>query len=300
MKKSVLAGLSATVCWGFSNVLSKYLLAHFAPLSLLAIQLIASNICLWAFLAFQKKPNCLKKSFKYSLPGILQPGLAFTFSVFGLNLTTANSEALIWAVETIVIIFLAAFLLHERISLYTLLLAICGTFGTIMATTPNVDTHFDILILLGNILILLGVICAAFYSICSQNQLNDIDPLLLTALHQLSGLILVMCIWLAQFLIFGSFPQVNSSEFLLALVSGLTAYALPFFFYLVAIKDIGVSKTSIFLVLPPIFTICGSFFVFGDKLNYIQWIGVVLALLAVSGICLSKDPAPKVIVEPGV
>ena len=290
MKQSILSGLAAAACWGFSNVLSKSLLAHFAPLSLLAIQLMASNIFLWLSLAFHKKSSLSKaEHFRYALPGVLQPGLAFSFSVFGLNLTTANSEALIWAIETIVIIFLAAILLRERISWYILMLALLGTCGTVMATTPGDAKLLDGTLILGNILILIGVVCASFYSIYSQGQLNEVDPLRLTALHQLSGFILVLIVWPLSLLVAAQPLKANGLDFGLAILSGLTAYALPFFLYLKAIKGLGAARTSILLALPPVFTIFASFFVLNERLNCLQWIGVILALAAVIGICWTKE-----------
>ncbi len=290
MKNSVLAGIAAAACWGFSNVLSKFLLSHFAPLFLLAIQLISSNVLLWTMIAYQKKATLSRaNTIKYSLPGLLQPGLAFSFSVFGLNLTSANNEALIWVIESIVIIFLASFLLREHIGWRLLFLATCGSAGTFLATTSNFDIHFDMPILIGNALILAGVVCAAFYSIYSQGQLDDIDPLYLIALHQLSGLVLVIGVWLISIPVLGLTNRWSNFDFLLALVSGVTAYALPFFLYLISIRGIGAAKASIILALPPIFTIFGSYLFLGERLEGLQWVGVLLSLAAVSGICLVKN-----------
>ncbi len=152
--------------------------------------------------------------------------------------------------------------------------------------------------IIGNVLILIGVICAAFYSIYSQRQLIDIDPWQLIALHQLSGFLLVLGVWLISLPIFGTSIKANSFDLLLAIISGITAYALPFFLYLIAIKGLGAAKTSILLALPPIFTIWGSFIVFKEQLSWIQWIGVGLTLSAVSIICVSKSKdTPSVAIE---
>src|SRR5580692_9448027 len=104
MKKGILLGIAATALWCFSNVLTKSLLAHFEPLSLLLIQLIAGNVLLWTLLVFEKKSRLsLSASLKCSLPGLLQPGLSFILGIFGLNLTNVNSDALLWACESIVV-----------------------------------------------------------------------------------------------------------------------------------------------------------------------------------------------------
>ena len=282
--------MGAAACWGFSNVFTKILLAYFEPLSLLAIQLIVSNIAIW-FFAFKTKSKLpARGSLKYSWPGLLQPGMVFILGTFGLNLTTANSGALIWATEIIVVVFLATLLLRENISWYLWMLAICGTGGTLLATMADFNWQATgNSMLFGNILILAGVICAAFYNIYTHRQLTDIEPLYLTALHQLSGLILVISIWLC-FPHTSNWPtKLDISLFLFALLGGILQYALPYFLYLNAIKELGAARASILLALLPAFTICGSFFLLNERLNYYQWFGVALAILAVIGICIAKD-----------
>jgi drug/metabolite transporter (DMT)-like permease len=185
--------------------------------------------------------------------------------------------------------------LHERLSWQLLILAIFGTWGTIIATTPNLDTHSVTSTLAGNALIVAGVVCAALYNIYTQRQLANIEPLRLVSLHQLSGLALVIAIWLIRLPITGLFIHVSSSDFFLALVSGTTQYALSFWLYLAAIKDLGAARSSILLILPPVFTIWGSFVFLKEQLNSWQWVGVFIALAAVSRICLSKT---QVIEEP--
>lgn len=266
-------------------MLTKSLLAHFEPLSLLVVQLIASNALLWTLLIFEGKSGVSRlASLKYSLPGLLQPGLAFIFGIFGLNLTSVNSDALLWACESILVIFLASAILKERFSWQLLTLALFGTCGTLMATTPNLDTPSTATVLAGNALIVAGVFCAALYNIYTQRQLVDIEPLRLTSLHQLSGFVLVAGVWLIRLPTTGLLVNASGADFLLALVSGTTQYALSFWLYLCAIKDFGAARLSILLVLPPIFTIWASFVFLKEQLNCWQWLGVFIALSSVTGI----------------
>ena len=138
MNKSILFGIGATIFWGLSNVLCKALLGHFEPMTLLIVELVASCVFLSVLFAIQHKQTLPgPKAFRYSLAGLLQPGLAYLFGNFGLSLTTVNSDSLIWATESIAIIFLSWLLLRERIGWTLLLLAICGTLGTIIAVTPG-------------------------------------------------------------------------------------------------------------------------------------------------------------------
>jgi drug/metabolite transporter (DMT)-like permease len=304
MKSGILCGIAATALWGFSNVLTKHLLAHFQRLTLLLIQLLASNALLWLMLSRERKSHLsIKVGFKISLPGLLQPGAAYIFGMFGLDLTTANSDALLWACESIIVVLLASILLRERLGWQPFVLAILGTVGTLVATGANLSLHGQATSLAGNALILAGVTCAALYTICTQNQLVDIDPLRLISLHQLSGFVFVFVVWLI-FLLANSWAATHSFvtdgvaiglwvngnflDLLIALLSGTTQYALSFWLFLHAMNELGATRSSILLVLPPLFTICGSFFFLQEQLTTWQWLGIVVALLAVSAICSLK------------
>ena len=302
MNISILCGLAAAALWGTSNVLAKGLLAHFEPMSFLLIESIGSCVLLWALLIFQKKHISVNRGIiKYSLLGLVQPGLAYIFAIYGLSLTTANNDSLVWASETIVIIFLAWLVFRERIGWTIVLLAIGGTIGTILATSPNADAGHAPSVVLGNLLVLVGVFCAAIYSVGTQHQLIKIEPWLLMTLHQTSSLILLVCVWFLCLPFLHPFNRGTTQlDCFLGIICGLAQFAVPFWLYLKSIKGLGVARASIFLVLPPIFTIIASFFFLGERLSPVQWLGALLALGAVTGLCLlrpEETPGSVLLVE---
>ncbi|MBI1879180.1 MAG: DMT family transporter, partial [Chloroflexi bacterium] len=160
----VLAMLLAAACWGAGTVISKGILGYIPPLTLLVIQLIASLTLLWTVITVQRihVPR-QRETLWLALIGLLNPGLAYTFSLLGLSLTTASMSALLWAAEPILILGLAWLILRERLTRSLLacsLVALVGVFLVIgvSASASNSGT------LAGNLLTLAGVFCCALYT----------------------------------------------------------------------------------------------------------------------------------------
>src|SRR3990170_2882838 len=88
----------AAACWGFATVMSKGALAHIPPLTLLVVQLAVSITFLWIIIVAQRigLPR-RREAVRLGLIGLLNPGIAYTFSLFGLTLTTASMSTLLWA-----------------------------------------------------------------------------------------------------------------------------------------------------------------------------------------------------------
>jgi len=144
-------------------------------------------------------------------------------------------------------------------------------------------------ILLGNLWILLGTFCAAFYVLLSRRAVADHDPLILSALQQTIGLV---CIVLFSWK-FGVGFQFSSTIpiqiWLMAALSGIVQYALAFWLYLSAIRLIPVSIAAQFLSLIPVFGVGGAYLFLGERLTLIQGMGMTITIAAVSQISRSQS-----------
>jgi drug/metabolite transporter (DMT)-like permease len=105
----------AAACWGGATVITKHVLTDILPLTLLVLQLIVSVCFLWTIVLGQRlRLPRRREILRLGGIGLLNPGLAYTFSLLGLARTTASMSALLWAAEPILILGLAAALLRER------------------------------------------------------------------------------------------------------------------------------------------------------------------------------------------
>src|SRR5262245_6854248 len=111
----LLALVLAAACWGTGTVISKAALEEMPPLTLLAVQLGASLAVLAVLMrrhgvAFHGGPVLLGRL------GLLNPGAAYALSLLGLVTISASLSVLVWALEPLLILFLAAWFLRETVT----------------------------------------------------------------------------------------------------------------------------------------------------------------------------------------
>jgi drug/metabolite transporter (DMT)-like permease len=72
---------------------------------------------------------------------------------------------------------------------------------------------------------------------------------------------------------------------------GICCSALGYWFYARSLEVLGVAVSSVFINFIPVVTVIGGFFLLGERLTALQWLG---AALVVSGVCLTmKETKPR-------
>ena len=282
---AVLAAILSAACWGSATVMSKGVLDHMPPITLLAIQLTASITVLWlAVLALRFRVRLDRPTRRASLSGLLEPGLAYTFGIIGLALTTASNAALIGAAEPLFILFLAWLILKEQPGPPVLLLAVVATLGLVLVVAPDARGFAGQGSLIGDTLLLAGTLFAAFYVIATRRLVGTIEPLPLSALQQSVGLVWtlgVLAITLLTGLTTLGLDGLSWTVLLMAAASGVIQYALAFWFYLFALQSLPANIAGFYLTLIPVFGIAAAFVFLDETLSGLQWIGATLIVVSV-------------------
>ena len=115
-RRDVVALVLAAVCWGLGTVVSKAALAEFPPITLLAVQLASS---LGVLIVLMRRQGISLRGDGPALLGrlgLLNPGAAYALGLLGLVSITASVSVLLWALEPMMIMLLAAAVLRERIT----------------------------------------------------------------------------------------------------------------------------------------------------------------------------------------
>jgi drug/metabolite transporter (DMT)-like permease len=275
--KNLLLPLGYASCWGVGLTLSKIALTEISPTTLLIIQLLSSVIFLYAacYIKNRKAPLSLK-ILKQGKAGIFEPALAYMFGTIGLNLTTVTNASLIGATEVVLTILLAALFLGEKLTLTKTILAIasfCGVFLLVSGDSQGSMTSS----LVGDFLVILGVLFAVAYVLISKAQIASANPLELTFSQQFVGL-MVTVIGFGVLSLFDRNYEINAhgitlNFWLLAVISGIMSYALAFLLYLIALGKVPVSQAAFYVALIPIFGIGSAIILIGDRPTLVQWIG---------------------------
>jgi drug/metabolite transporter (DMT)-like permease len=266
--------------------MTKGALSDVPPLTLLVVQLAVSVAFLWVVVGLQRMRVSLgKEAIQLGMIGLLNPGIAYTFSLLGLTLTTASMSTLLWAAEPILILGLAWLILCERLTPSLLALSALAIFGVLLVAGIDPRAGYNSS-LVGNLFVLAGVGCCALYTVLTRRIVSALEPLVVVALQQTVAFVWALAIWPIELLNGGSaaLAAIPSSAWLWAVVSGILYYALAFWFYITGLKQTPAGLAGLFLNLIPIFGVAGAYVFLGERLSPVQWIGAILILAAVVGI----------------
>ena len=117
-RTAVAALVAAAACWGTGTVVSKQVVDDVAPLTLLPMQLAASCVLLLVITLARREPFAWTPPVRrLAALGVLNPGIAYALGLIGLTTITASMSVLLWALEPVAIMLLAALVLREHIPL---------------------------------------------------------------------------------------------------------------------------------------------------------------------------------------
>jgi drug/metabolite transporter (DMT)-like permease len=275
--------IAAAACWGIATVVTKDLLSSIPPITLLIIQLAFSILLLWILVYFRGCHVSDKKTLlKLGAAGLLTPGISYTLSLLGLSLSTVTMSTLLWASEPVLILGLAWLILREMLTLRQIFFSITAMVGGVFIGGLGVGTVTNG-ILLGNLLILGGVLCCALYTVLVQYVRSEVDPLHIVALQQTFAFLWALVILPLELRSGTSvnLADLGFSTWFWAGFSGVVYYALAFWFYVHGLKRVNTSIAGTFINFIPIFGVSGAYLFLGERLSPMQWMGAGVILLSV-------------------
>ena len=282
MPRTVVALVLAAASWGIGTVISKRATAEIPPLTLLAIQLTASLVLLVVLMRWRHLPLRDRiASPQLGRLGLLNPGLSYALSLLGLTFITASLSVLLWAMEPVLILFLAGWLLRERITAGLVVLSLVAVAGMLLVIQVP-DSEGD---LTGVGLTLAGVLCCAIYTVAARRWLGGADStsqvLVAQQVHALAlASVLVGGAWFVNGAVLPS--GVSAAGWLSAIVSGVLYYGVAYWLYLSALRQVPASIAAVSFYLIPVFGVAAGFVALGERLEPAQWLGVVIVLGAIA------------------
>ncbi len=290
----------AATCWGVGTVISKAALAEFAPLTLLAVQLASSLVVLVVLLRLQGAPLAGAPA-RLGRLGLLNPGSAYALSLLGLATISASLSVLLWALEPLLIIALAAVVLRERVTPGFVALSLVAASGMALLLWDPGATGGQ---LVGIALTIAGVACCAVYSVLTRRFLPGVPEtgqvVLAQQAHALALAVVLVVIVAA---VDGSLvPGVISPLGLASAVgSGVLYYAGAYWVYLAALRRVPASLAATSFYLIPIVGVAAGFILLGERLEPWQWVGAAIVMAAVLGVVSPwRDRSPVSAISPPI
>lgn len=283
----------AAACWGSGTVVSKQAVAEIPPLTLLPIQLAASVL----FLAVvarargERLPQGRDGRLLGRL-GLLNPGLAYALSLIGLTQITASLSVLLWALEPILILALAAVALRERVGPMIIVASAVAIGGLVLVLAGPVASGSAVAIALT----VAGVAVCAVYTVAARRWLpgtsdSTLGVVLAQQIYAL-GLAVVVVLGLALAGQQVAPTGLSAAGIASALASGLLYYAFAYLFYLSALRKVRASVAAASFYLIPVFGVTLGWLV-GERLEPIQWLGGIIVVAAVILITTRGSRAPS-------
>ena len=177
----------ANVLWACSYVAAKYVLRDISANMMNALRMmIAAIVLLPLLIARRKDLNLTRRDLpQLAILAIIGIVLAKTLEFWGLAFSTASDVALLITSESIFTAVLSWLLLRERFKLLTVIALLLGIFGVYLiverSLVPNIPSGGGALRILGDVLVILGLVCEAFYTVRGKSLLVKHPPLLITA-----------------------------------------------------------------------------------------------------------------------
>jgi drug/metabolite transporter (DMT)-like permease len=283
-RRDLAALILAAICWGVGTVISKAALAEISPFTLLPIQLAASLAVLAVLMRYRGISFRTDGSPLLGRLGLLNPGLAYALGLIGLTTITASLYVLLWAFEPLMILFLAAWFLGERITPAFVVMSLVAVAGMVVILyDPSAGSAQWI----GVGLTLAGIVCCAVYSVVTRRWIPDAKETSQVVLSQQAhALVLAIGLVLVVGLAGGQVVPTSVTPLALgsAIGSGVLYYAGAYWFYLGALRHVPASFAAVSFYLIPIVGVAAGALLLGERLDPRQWIGAVIVLGAILAI----------------
>ncbi|HET9853320.1 MAG TPA: DMT family transporter [Candidatus Limnocylindrales bacterium] len=272
----------AAACWAGGTVASKQAVAEIPPLTLLAIQL-AGSVALLLVVARVRGERLAAggDGRKLARLGLLNPGLAYALSLVGLAEISASVAVLLWAMEPILILALAALVLKEHVTPPVMVASIAAVGGlSLVVAEPAAGGSA-----LGILLTVAGVAVCAVYTVAARRWLPGASDSTLgvVAGQQVHALALAIVVVAIAGVAGGTVLPATLSPVGLAaaLGSGLLYYAFAYLFYLSALRTTRASLAASSFYLIPVMGVALASLA-GERLEPLQWVGGAIVVGAVA------------------
>lgn len=251
----------------------------FPPMMLITLRLIIASALLFGVSKLSGKfQQIRKKDFKlFLLLAFFEPFIYYVGETYGLTMVESTLAAVIVSTIPLFAPVLAFIVLRERIGLFNvlgILVSLLGVFLVIYEPGGGFKANPW-----GVALLFLAVFAAICYATTLRKISTHYSTLNVIFYQSLLGLIFFVPTFLIT-----DFPKIRqievSGESLLALLMlSVFASVIAFVLFAWAVRQVGVSRTNVFVNLIPVFTAILSWLILGEIITVLKWLGIVVAVL---------------------
>lgn len=275
--------LLAVLFWAVNFSFIKIALRELTPLSFNGIRLFFASLILVLILLLSREGFSLSRTdfWKLFLLGIIGNTVFQMLFIHGLNWTTASNTSIVMAMTPVFVALLSSLLKQEKIHGVAWMGIVISFVGFYLVITREPGSFvFSWQAIRGDLMIFLGNICWAIYTVFSKPLLERMSPLKLTAVTMAIGALFYLPFCLPDI-----FSLRNSSISLKAWsslsYSCFFALVLSYVIWYASVKRVGNTKTAIYGNLSPVFTVIFAYIFISERITLFQAAGAFVIFVGV-------------------
>lgn len=256
------------------------------PFALNLLRVGISSILLWGLYLFNKEKKPIQKKhlgrfFLCALTGIAINQLLF---IKGLSLTYSIHASLLMLTTPILITFIAAWILRERLNNYKIAGLALGITGAVILITARDVTGNGSQVLFGDLLIIINAVSYTIYFILVKPLMKEYEPILVIRMIFTIGFFLILPFCWSEFsLIPWKDYSISSYALLTLIIFGGTFLAYIFNVY--GIKILGASVAGTYIYSQPVFAAAIAIAFLGETLSLYK---IIAAVFIFAGVYLAN------------
>ena len=280
------------VLWGMSYIWSDQLINlgipifFFVPLRVLAAGLV---LVVFNVLTCQFKWIARKDLWKFAILSLFEPLIYFLCETFGIKETGSPTiSAMIIASVPIVSVAAGFLFFKERITLLNGFGIVVTLAGIFLVLRSQMDCGSPENFALGVILLVLAVFAEVGHASMTKYLAGDYRPQVIVMYQFLIGSLYLLPLFIVKGLSDYSPEYLSWSVLRPILCLALLCSSMAFSLWAMAIKRLGVAKSSVFLAMMCVATAIVAEIIGREHMCFIQWAGIAVAVF---GIVLSQYSA---------
>jgi len=279
-----LAAMTTVVLWAMSYIWTDRLLVQGIPVEFfIPVRILMAGVLLWCFnkITRQKMKMQRKDLLKFILLALCMPFIYFVAETYGLKFTESPTiTSLVIATNPIFAMIVGLVIFREKVTPLNAIGVFVTLAGLWLVTWKSGATgeHFVL-----GILILFIAVCAEVSQIAFTKSLSSNYSASVIVMYQfLFGAVCFLPLFLTKGIAeFDASTYITWPVIYPILALALLCSATAFTTWAVAIKNLGVAHTSVFLAIVPLVTAVLAFILGEETLNALQWAGLAVGMVGI-------------------
>ncbi|MFZ4726423.1 MAG: DMT family transporter [Paludibacter sp.] len=269
----------AMVFWSFSFIWTRVAILSFPPMTLITLRLIIASALLFLVAIFSGKFQKLRrKDLKlFLLLAFFEPFLYYVGETFGLTMVESTLAAVIVSTIPLFAPILAFLILRERIgwaNILGIVISLIGVFFVIYQPGGGFTTNPW-----GVALLFLAVFAAICYATTLRKISTYYSTFNVIFYQSFIGLFFfIPTFFLTDFPTISSI-QISNESFVALIMLSVFASVVAFVLFAGAVREVGVTRTNVFVNLIPVFTAILSWLILDEIITIGKWFGILIVVL---------------------